>query len=154
MNVASIINYGNDDCRRLYELSGEIARIATDLNHLAVEPADGERQALTASYVRGLINGRKARSKFFEEDLFCDPVWDIMLDLLAARLEHRSVSVKSLCIAAGVAPTTALRWINTLAERGLLERKSDPSDGRRVCIELTETAEERLRRCLSTIQFV
>ena len=43
----------------------------------------------------------------------------VLLDLFAAELEGNRVSVSSLCIAAGVAPTTALRWIARMTDMGL-----------------------------------
>jgi DNA-binding MarR family transcriptional regulator len=71
-----------------------------------------------------------------------------LLDLFAARLEKRSVAVSSLCIAAAVPPTTALRWIKTLTDLGLLVRTADPQDGRRVYIELAPKAAEGVEACL------
>jgi DNA-binding MarR family transcriptional regulator len=53
------------------------------------------------------------------------------------------VPVSSLCIAADVPPTTALRWLKTLVQQGLFVRRADPHDGRRVFVEL---APERARR--------
>ncbi|MHA6768751.1 winged helix DNA-binding protein [Sphingobium ummariense] len=96
--------------------------------------------------VRDLLRARRMRADFLPGDLFADPAWDMMLDLLAARLEHERVSVSSLCIAAAVPPTTALRWIRTLTEQGLVERQNDPRDGRRVFISLTEEAAHGLTR--------
>lgn len=61
--------------------------------------------------VRNIIRARQSRIRFFGNDLFADPVWDMLLDLAVARVEHRRVSVTSLCIASGVPTTTALRWI-------------------------------------------
>lgn len=66
----------------------------------------------------------------------------MILDLMAARLSGQRVSVSSLCIAAAVPPTTALRWIRQLTERGVFARIDDPADGRRVFIELTDNAAE------------
>ena len=57
---------------------------------------------------------------------------------MAARLEGKQVAVSSLCIAAAVPPTTALRWIGVLTEGGLLARVAHRNDGRRVYIELAE----------------
>jgi DNA-binding MarR family transcriptional regulator len=64
----------------------------------------------------------------------------MLLDLTAARLEGKRVPVSSLCIAAAVPTTTALRWIRSLTEAGLLDRYTDPSDARRSHIEIAETA--------------
>src|SRR5690606_28555572 len=66
--------------------------------------------------VREIIRQRQLRTHFFGGDLFADPAWDILLDLTAARVERTRVSVTSLCIASGVPPTTALRWIRQMTE--------------------------------------
>ena len=50
------------------------------------------------------------------------------------------VSVSSLCIAASVPSTTALRWIGQMTETGLLERASDPGDRRRAFTQLSNEA--------------
>jgi hypothetical protein len=98
-----------------------------------------------APAIRELIKLRRLRDQHFPADLFADPGWDILLDLFAAKLEGKSVSVSSLCIAAAVPPTTALRWITTMTEHGALVRKQDPNDARRVFIELSPDSDERLR---------
>ena len=68
----------------------------------------------------------------------------MLLDLMAARLEGEDVSVSSLSIAASVPSTTALRWIRTMTDLGLFERRADPTDGRRVYIKLTNAAANAL----------
>lgn len=107
---------------------------------------DKAAPAITATQVRDLLRARRIRADFLPGDLFADPAWDMMLDLLAARLEHERVSVSSLCIAAAVPPTTALRWIRTLTDKGLVERQADPHDGRRVFIALAQEATDALTR--------
>jgi DNA-binding MarR family transcriptional regulator len=90
--------------------------------------------------VRRLIRLRRHRDEFFEPELFADPAWDMLLDLYAARLEHNRVSVSSLCIAAAVPATTALRWIKALTTSGVFERRADPHDGRRIFVALSDSA--------------
>lgn len=96
--------------------------------------------------VRQIIRQRQLRQKFFDGDLFADPAWDILLDLTAARAEHERVSVTSLCIASGVPPTTALRWISQMVEIGLLERVEDEQDRRRAFIALSDRAADAMAR--------
>ncbi|MGE4321972.1 MAG: winged helix DNA-binding protein [Sphingobium sp.] len=108
-------------------------------------PPDDD-SALTASMVRDMLRARRMRADFLAGDLFADPAWDMLLDLLAARLDHDRVSVSSLCIASAVPPTTALRWLRTLTERGLVVRQADPHDGRRVFIALSDEASIALTR--------
>ena len=101
--------------------------------------------------VRRIIRQRQLRARFFDGDLFGDPAWDMLLDLTAARAEHARVSVTSLCIASGVPPTTALRWIGQLTEAGLLERVEDEADRRRAFITLTDKAADTMARYFAEI---
>ena len=113
------------------------------------EPAVGHGPAITAQEVRRLIHLRNLRGKFFGqfigEGLLEDPAWDMLLDLFAAELEGTRVSVSSLCIAAGVAPTTALRWIAKMTEMELFIRHPDPMDRRRAFMALSPRASEAMR---------
>lgn len=102
--------------------------------------------------VKRIIRARRARSKYFDDEMFADPAWDILLDLTAARAEHRRVSVSSLCIAAGVPPTTALRWISQMVESGLLERTQDREDKRRAFIALTDRTADAMARYFEEIR--
>ncbi|MCP5395901.1 MAG: winged helix DNA-binding protein [Sphingomonadaceae bacterium] len=99
-----------------------------------------------ARLVRQIIRQRQARARFFEGELFADPAWDILLDLTAARVERKRVSVTSLCIASGVPPTTALRWISQMTEAGLLDRVEDETDRRRAFIQLSDKAADAMAR--------
>ena len=96
--------------------------------------------------VRRVIRQRQLRARFFDSELFADPAWDILLDLTAARAEHKRVSVTSVCIASGVPPTTALRWISQMSEAGLLERIEDETDRRRAFIALSDRAADAMAR--------
>jgi DNA-binding MarR family transcriptional regulator len=96
--------------------------------------------------VRRIIRQRHLRARFFDRDLFADPAWDILLDLTAARAEHIRVSVTSLCIASGVPPTTALRWITQMTHAGLLQRVEDEADRRRAFIALSDRAADAMAR--------
>jgi len=96
--------------------------------------------------VRRIIRHRQLRARHFDAQLFADPAWDMLLDLTAARAEHRRVSVTSLCIASGVPPTTALRWIGQMVEQGLFARVGDQTDRRRAFIELSERCADAMAR--------
>ncbi len=93
-----------------------------------------------------MLRQRRMREQYFAADLFADPAWDMLLDLYAARLERQPVSVSSLCIAAAVPATTALRWIKTMTDAGIFLREADPQDGRRIFIALSDGANEAMAR--------
>ena len=152
------------DGTRLERLNTEVARIAEALARLTraeiegdapVAPIVGDRTnrygappALvepSAADVRLAIRARRLRDQFFGATLFEDPGWDMLLDLYAAELERGRVSVSSLCIAAAVAPTTALRWIARMTDTGLFERRPDLLDRRRAFMVLSDRASEAMR---------
>jgi len=108
-------------------------------------PAFGSPKRVSSSLpdprmIRQIIENRQARARFFDANLFADPAWDMLLDLAAAHGEGQQVSVSSLCIAAGVPATTALRWLTQMVESGVFCRVADPGDRRRVFIELSQGA--------------
>ncbi len=158
-----------DDSLRLQRLADEVQRIAQTLADLVGNdppPLRGVRDAMVgfgaeprqialprsairAADVRSIIRLRRMRDRFFRSDLFADPAWDMLLDLMAARLEGVQVAVSSLCIAAAVPPTTALRWIKTMSENGMFVRIADPEDGRRVFIALSDEAAAGMTSYLS-----
>lgn len=101
---------------------------------------DGRAPLPDPRTVRHLIANRQARARFFDPALFGDPAWDMLLDLTAAHGEGARVSVTSLCIAAGVPATTALRWLTQMVETGIFIRVPDPADRRRAFIALSDKA--------------
>jgi len=163
----------SDEALRLQRLTEEVSRIARALAELSSEGRAGLRSGLeqladkgieytaeppvfidpdplvAADEVRQCIRLRRLRERYFDATLFADPAWDMLLDLMAARLEHKPVAVSSLCIAAHVPPTTALRWIKTMTDQGLFERRADPSDGRRVYVALSDRAANGMARYFS-----
>ncbi|WP_325403926.1 winged helix DNA-binding protein [Parvibaculum sp.] len=117
----------------------------------AAASALAEEPTLTRHRARMLLDLYNARMKFFPTGLFADPAWDMLLDLTHARLAGKRVSVSSLCIAAHVPATTALRRIGDLVASGLAVRIKDENDGRRVFVELTEDGFERMGRYLEAV---
>lgn len=96
-----------------------------------------------------LAERRQARTNSGQHrDLFADPAWDILLDLYVNDGDDRCVSVSSACIAAGVPPTTALRWLGALERRSLVMRAEDPFDRRRSLMHLTAHGVDLVERML------
>jgi DNA-binding MarR family transcriptional regulator len=140
---------------RLRQLSDEVSRIAATLARLSVgpdapaekpEPPKGQVPSVSIDTVRQVIRARRLRARYFDEEMFADPAWDMLLDLLQAEIAQHRVPVSSLCIAAAVPATTALRWIKTMTDAGLFHRRADPHDGRRVFVELAPAASDAMHR--------
>ena len=148
----------DNSAARLRQLSDEVGRIAATLARLssgpeatpapAVQavPAPAEPAAeVSRDLLRAVIRARRLRARYFTEELFADPAWDMLLDLTQAEVAQIRVPVSSLCIAAAVPATTALRWIKTLTDSGMLLRRADPHDGRRVFVELAPATSTAMR---------
>ena len=152
---------GDNNAERLRQLSEEVSRIASTLARLSAGPGSrpattenvtaGDAPPLSADIVRSVIRARRLRSRYFPEELFADPAWDMMLDLLQAEIAQLRVPVSSLCIAAAVPATTALRWLKTLVSQGIFMRHADPRDGRRVFVELAPPTSQALRRYFAEV---
>ncbi|RIA37906.1 winged helix DNA-binding protein [Hephaestia caeni] len=159
----AVVGESSREADRLRRMNEEVARIAEALARLAergpAAPGEnvvsdrrpGYRAAevapgaiVEARDLRDAIRSRRLRDQYIPGGLFEDPAWDMLLDLFAADLEGGRVSVSSLCIAAAVAPTTALRWIGRMTEAGLLGRAPDPDDRRRAFVMLTPPTRQAL----------
>lgn len=136
---------------RIEALKRDAERMAEAVARLAAEAGGDASRPVDSPRIRAHIKARRLRERFFDPALFADPAWDILLDLSAARLEGRAVSVSSLCIAAAVPTTTGLRWIKALVDRGLLERHSDREDARRAFISLAPATARRMDECLAAV---
>lgn len=140
---------------RLRKLSDEVERIASALARMSTEDslgaearpsgASGEAE-ISPETVRLTIRARRLRGRYFPGELFADPAWDMMLELLLAELTYQRVSISALQAAAGVPPTTALRWLNHMVQTGLMFRRADPLDARRVFVELAPETSVGLRK--------
>jgi hypothetical protein len=127
----------------LYQISRRIQCIAEGL---------GAGRPVSSQLVRAIIRARRLRDEYLGPSLFADPAWDMLLELTAARLEGRRVSISSLCIASAAPATTALRWIRVMEDRVLIERHADPQDGRRIHVSLTDATAEKMVALLEAIQ--
>lgn len=146
---------------RLRQLSDEVSRIAATLARLstgvpppaeeAIHAPAEDAPAISAETVRAVIRARRLRANHLPADLFADPAWDMLLDLLQAEIVQHRVPVSSLCIAAAVPATTALRWIKNMTDSGILKRRDDPHDGRRVFIELSKPTSVALRHYFAEV---
>jgi DNA-binding MarR family transcriptional regulator len=151
----------DNNAERLRQLSEEVSRIASTLARLSTGPGASPRAPeslpaadmppLSADTVRSVIRARRLRARYFREELFADPAWDMLLDLLQAEIAQLRVPVSSLCIAAAVPATTALRWLKTMVSQGIFLRRADPHDGRRVFVELAPEASQALRRYFAEV---
>jgi CheY-like chemotaxis protein/DNA-binding MarR family transcriptional regulator len=88
---------------------------------------------------------QEARSTIFGEAVMPEPAWEMLAELMRARLAGQRLSVTSLALSSRSPMTTALRRIEDLINGGLAARVPDPSDRRRTYVELTGEGMARMQ---------
>ena len=85
---------------------------------------EGQRIELTEDQLNSILRIRRARHRLIGENLFSDPAWDVLLELLVAKLGKRELTLDDL---SGFAPpSTVARWIGVLEERKLVRSTAGP----------------------------
>jgi hypothetical protein len=143
--------------RRLLHSATQLIALARDLENEAMagksftaqfEPSDG----VLVELARQIYDARRKRSILHNwADLFGEPAWDILLDLFIAAHDGRHVSVTSACLASGAPPSTALRWLQLLEEKGLVVRENDLRDARRKHVRISAIGFSEFNRYLRCI---
>ena len=98
------------------------------------------------AWASSVYKARRLRDAIFGPDMFADAQWDLLLDLYRSRLSGRRVQVSSACIAAAVPPTTALRHIHEMQERGMILRNQCSHDNRRTYVSLSDEAVSKMNQ--------
>ena len=109
---------------------------------------DCTREDIRLALAKQLLASRRRRDKELPCIRLGEPNWDMILDLYIATLEGRRVDMSGFCLASGVAPTTAVRYVEILIEDGFLARVADMRDGRRTFITMTTALREPFERWL------
>lgn len=99
-----------------------------------------------------IIEMRNFRHKIFENRVFGEPGWNILLDLVAADDGDQQCAVTDLFVDSPTAPTTLLRWVINLMDMGLISRSPDTLDQRRSFVSLTPLGREKMTIYLSRIR--
>jgi DNA-binding MarR family transcriptional regulator len=101
------------------------------------------------SLAKSLYLSRRLRERYLDAELFGEPAWDMLLDLFVQAAEGKRTAVTSLCAASGVPPSTALRWITTLQDAGLILREEAEHDRRVAYLKLSARGFAAVRQYLA-----
>lgn len=102
---------------------------------------------VTEDQIKSILEVRRGRSQMFGEGLFSDPAWDILLELLAARLGERKLTLSDL---REIAPESVLaRWVEELEERRLVNCDVNPFLPEQFWIRLSDMCAGRLIQFLT-----
>lgn len=146
--AVSAIRYGVTDFLQKPVSASEVAAALRRRGADAVLSADSKLagDAATRSEILGaILTERKERARLFGEQMATEAFWDMLLDLAFANERGEALSTTSLCIGAGIPPTTGLRRLDEMEKLGLIARHTDPADRRRVMVTLTDAGEAQMQ---------
>ena len=130
-------------------------RLVHSLERMIEEPRASNANAPTpqqlAKLAKRLQDMRKSRTRFFDGSLFGEPGWDMILALYISDVEGYRLKVTDLMHESQATPSTALRWIDRLAELGLVRRRENPLDRRSQFLEMPADGIRKTTALLETV---
>jgi predicted transcriptional regulator len=156
------MNLARERAADLRRLAQELTRMADEMDRTPPAPDrpllwakdDQGRPWSLCAIAKRVYRSRRERERYLPANLFFDPAWDMLLDLFIASCQSKQLATKGLCLAAGVPPTTAIRYIDALVKAGLVARLDDPRDARRTLVVLTEEGRQAMARYLANVDLV
>lgn len=115
-------------------------------------PAEGFGSG-SADFAGQLWWERRLRNRYFPAELFGEPAWDLLLDLLVAAKEGRAVRLSKAHLGACVAPSMAERRAKALVDLGVLATGLIKPGSRILHLTLTASAKAKLERLLEETWF-
>jgi len=88
-----------------------------------------------------------ARIRLFGADLSTDPIGSVLIGIYLAEAEGRSIGLGKIATYAGIANSTAARWVTVLQQRGIVEWKQDAA----IDLRLTQSGLDRVEAMLATV---
>lgn len=101
---------------------------------------------LGEDHILSILMARRGREEIFGRNLFSDPAWDILLELYAAHLGERRMSVADLTRTIDSPASTVARWVHALAEHDLVTSERPEREFHRGGLALTEKAVTTMKR--------
>lgn len=98
-----------------------------------------------------IYESRRIRYHSFDQKMFGEPAWDMLLALYCFPPRGEFLTVTALCHAAYVPVTTGLRWQRILGEENLIERGPKGVDARKQFMGLTNLGRELMEKYLTRL---
>jgi CheY-like chemotaxis protein/DNA-binding MarR family transcriptional regulator len=150
-----VMNGDSPGARELKQIADTAKALAADMRR-TIEQDSGRREPGQAAPPQRAEDGglrtlkllqklQEARTSIFGEAVMPEPAWEMLAELMRARLANQHLSVTSLALSSKSPMTTALRRIEDLIQGGLAARVPDPADRRRTYVELTAEGMARMQ---------
>jgi hypothetical protein len=137
---------------RALPLNERVSRIAHSLASLASLPwagdaqPGGDRLELSEEAVNHALRAWRERAFYLPGEIFFDPAWGMLLELLHAEVMGRPVTVTAICRLSRGSVASAGRWLRLLEKRELVVRRRDPARPGRELAALSPGASAALRQ--------
>lgn len=122
--------------RRLEQQLQEVGRTIAEMQGHSLSSKDAARAILKAHQTTDAL--------FDFKGLATSPAWDILLEIYAAG----TLATSDAAVGGGCAPTTGLRWLAALEDKGLVHHFDDARDRRRKLVVLSSRAKELVETAL------
>lgn len=138
------------------EVSATLADLIKEIRQRAAaqaaaqNPAPHDPVALLCIAQR-LVDQRQRRHRFFPDEIFHEPAWNMLLTLFIAYQLRQTLNTKALVSTAGAPVTTSQRWIEHLDKLGFVTRAIDPSDRRCIEVSLNDAGHQAVTRYLQDL---
>jgi len=147
-NLYRLVSLDERDVEDLHRLLGKLRTSRpSPTEQQDAETPDGDRARLEQR-ARALLESRRRRVAIFGPQMFAEPAWDMLLILYLSGGGRRQTQT-GLGELSGASRSTAMRWIDYLSCRDLLQREDHPTDKRRNFVSLTEKGRHLLELYLS-----
>ena len=131
----------------LTRLAEELAEAARRFDAAADNDSDPQPalEAMTPrQYFSSLLELRRTRERYFGSELFGEPAWDIMLELMLARVEDREVLSSQLQSHANAPAIVTRHYLEALVDAKLVDTFENASNTEDPCICLSSEAARRM----------
>ena len=99
--------------------------------------------SISAPCVHAILFTRRLRKDFLGIEIN-DRAWEMLLVVLAARLDRAELTEEVIGNSCGMGARTTTRWVGRLEKEGFLVRKEAEGGGGRMLIDLNDTAATRI----------
>jgi hypothetical protein len=131
----------------LTKLAEELAEAARKFDAAAGEP-DSAQPSIEAmsprEYFVSLLDLRRMRERYFGSELFGEPAWDIMLELMIARIEERELLASQLKSHSHSPNIVTRHYLEALVEAKLVDRFDNAGNIDDPCLSLSSEAARRM----------
>ena len=131
-----------DEIHDMLARGGGEEQLAASAFGLGAAPATPEPRLIDQLSLS--IQVRRMRKTHFGTAQMSGATWDMMLDLMLANANGRTLSASDLATGAAVPLSSGLRMIASIEAMGLVKRSIDERDRRRTIVRLTDAGVERM----------